>query len=149
MQEDDETSSPSYSRSRAEWLEADGLGGFASGTVDGIRTRRYHAILLVATEPPTGRFVLVNGFEAWLERPQGTVALTSQRYAPDVIHPDGADRISSFTPDPWPSWVFALTDGTRIAHGVLVPRGRAAAILSWRVLDGHGGILAVRPLVSG
>src|SRR5690349_5186633 len=43
-----------------EWLETDGLGGFASGTVPGVRTRRYHALLLVATTPPTGRFVLVN-----------------------------------------------------------------------------------------
>ena len=48
-------------------MEADGLGGFASGTVNGIRTRRYHAILLTATTPPAGRVVLVNGFEAWLE----------------------------------------------------------------------------------
>ena len=38
----------------AEWLEADGLGGFASGTVAGVRTRRYHALLLAATTPPTG-----------------------------------------------------------------------------------------------
>ena len=38
-----------------EWLEADGLGGFASGTVSGIRTRRYHALLLTATQPPAGR----------------------------------------------------------------------------------------------
>jgi glycogen debranching enzyme len=45
----------------SEWLEADGLGGFASGTVSGIRTRRYHALLLAATTPPTGRMVLVNG----------------------------------------------------------------------------------------
>ncbi len=50
-----------------EWLEADGLGGFASGTVSGIRTRRYHALLLTATTPPTGRMVLVNGFDAWVE----------------------------------------------------------------------------------
>jgi glycogen debranching enzyme len=49
----------------AEWLEADGLGGFASGTVSGIRTRRYHALLLTATTPPAGRMVLVNGFDAW------------------------------------------------------------------------------------
>ncbi|PYN18882.1 MAG: hypothetical protein DMD99_26605, partial [Candidatus Rokuibacteriota bacterium] len=49
----------------AEWLEADGLGGFASGTVSGMRTRRYHALLLTAITPPTGRFVLVNGFDAW------------------------------------------------------------------------------------
>ena len=63
------------SHSRAEWLEADGLGGFASGTTSGIRTRRYHALLLAATTPPTGRFVLVNGLEAWLEGNGGTVAL--------------------------------------------------------------------------
>ena len=55
---------------RTEWLEADGLGGFASGTTSGIRTRRYHALLLTATTPPTGRVVLVNGFDAWLETPQ-------------------------------------------------------------------------------
>ena len=43
------------SKGSAEWLEADGLGGFASGTVSGIRTRRYQALLLAATNPPTGR----------------------------------------------------------------------------------------------
>jgi glycogen debranching enzyme len=53
--------------SRGEWLEADGLGGFASGTVAGLRTRRYHALLLTAATPPTGRMVLVNGFDAWVE----------------------------------------------------------------------------------
>ena len=58
-----------------EGLEADGLGGFASGTASGIRTRRYHALLLTATTPPTGRVVLVNGFDAWLETPSGRVAL--------------------------------------------------------------------------
>src|SRR5215208_5336091 len=56
----------------SEWLEADGLGGFASGTVGGVRTRRYHALLLTATTPPTGRFVLVNGFDAWVDTPNGT-----------------------------------------------------------------------------
>src|SRR5206468_1404797 len=87
----------------AEWLEADGLGGFASGTVSGIRTRRYHAILLVATTPPTGRFVLVNGFEAWLERPGEALALTSQPYTPDAVHPDGTERISPAAGPPRPA----------------------------------------------
>src|SRR5260221_3374481 len=99
-----------------EWLEADGLGGFASGTVSGIRTRRYHALLLTATTPPTGRFVLVNGFDAWVETPDGAFSLSSQRYAPDVVHPDGAQHIESFTADPWPSWCFRLDDGTVIEH---------------------------------
>src|SRR5215468_2161720 len=88
----------------AEWLEADGLGGFASGTVSGIRTRRYHALLLTATTPPAGRMVLVNGFDAWAETQRGTFAISSQRYGPDIIHPDGASRIESFEHQPWPRW---------------------------------------------
>ena len=62
---------------RREWLEPDGLGGFASGTASGIRTRRYHAVLLAATTPPTGRMVLVNGFDAWLDTGSESVALST------------------------------------------------------------------------
>jgi hypothetical protein len=68
-----------------EWLEAEGLGGFASGTAHGIRTRRYHALLLVATTPPTGRMVLVNGFDAWVETKSGKYVLSSQNYAPGIV----------------------------------------------------------------
>ena len=144
------TSSPLHSpRGCAEWLEADGLGGFASGTVSGLRSRRYHAILLAATTPPAGRVVLVNGFEAWLEAPGGTHALTSQHYTPDVIHPDGAQRIESFDPEPWPSWVFRLPDGSRIEHGIFVHPGAPVSFLYWRLREGPGGTLAVRPLLSG
>ena len=57
-------SGPSPVDDRTEWLEADGLGGFASGTTLGVRTRRYHALLQAATTPPTGRMVLVNGLGA-------------------------------------------------------------------------------------
>ena len=127
----------SASPTSREWIEADGLGGFASGTASGIRTRRYHALLLAATMPPTGRFVLVNGIEAWLETPAGSFALSSQHYAPDVIHPDGAARIERFTSNPWPRWTFALPDGTRIEHGILAQPGHASTALYWRLLEGR------------
>jgi predicted glycogen debranching enzyme len=135
-----------------EWLEADGLGGFASGTVSGIRTRRYHALLLSAVTPPTGRMVLVNGVEAWLETATGSVALSSHRYLPDVIHPDGASRIEHFTTDPWPTWRFVLADGAAVEHEIFVPHGSAAIILSWklrarRVTKGELARLHVRPLL--
>lgn len=134
-------------RSSAEWLEADGVGGFASGTVNGIRTRRYHALLLAATS--VRRMVLVNGLEAWLDTRAGSFALASQRYAPDVVHPDGAQRVVSFEADPWPLWTLALPDGNRIEHGLFVAPGQAATILYWRLLEGPGGTLSVRPLISG
>lgn len=134
----------------AEWLEADGLGGFASGTAGLVRTRRYHALLLAATTPPTGRMTLVNGLEAWLETPSGTFALSSQRYLPDVVHPDGASRITRFTPEPWPTWTFALPGGITIEHAVLVAKGAARVVASWRLVSGPPGLtLCVRPLLSG
>jgi len=135
---------------RDEWLEADGLGGFASGTAGLVRTRRYHALLLSATTPPTGRVVLVSGVDAWLETPAGTFALTSQRYEPGVIHPDGTSRVTAFTIDPWPRWTFTLEDRTIVEHSVVVERGSPLVALTWRVMATHGPIrLSVRPFLSG
>jgi predicted glycogen debranching enzyme len=132
-----------------EWLEADGLGGFASGTATGIRTRRYHALLLTATTPPTGRMVLVNGCDAWFENASGSFALTSQRYEPGVVHPDGASRVTEFSLDPWPRWIYTLADGTTIAHEVIARHGSPVVALSWRVLSGSRGSFSVRPFFSG
>jgi predicted glycogen debranching enzyme len=132
-----------------EWLETDGLGGFASGTAAIVRTRRYHALLLAATRPPSGRMVLVNGVEAWLERNAVRFALTSDRYDPGVIHPDGAGHIESFAPQPYPRWRFVLPDHSRVEHGILVAPGRASTIAYWKLLEGTGGTLGVRPFISG
>jgi predicted glycogen debranching enzyme len=135
----------------AEWLEVDGLGGFASGTTAGIRTRRYHALLLTATSPPAGRKVLVNGFEAWVETARGNRFLTSQRYLPDIVYPDGITRIKTFELRPWPTWLFELDDNLAIEQEVFVPYGQSALVSIWR-LTGNPGYevkLAVRPFLSG
>jgi predicted glycogen debranching enzyme len=133
-----------------EWLEADGFGGFASGTSTGIRTRRYHALLLTATTPPTGRMVLVNGFDAWIETPKGRFALTSQRYAPDVMHPDGAQRIEGFSVEPWPTWLFKFEDGTELTQEIFVAGEFGVTALTWRLTREMKNVrLFVRPLLSG
>src|SRR5215207_116143 len=133
----------------AEWLEADGLGGFAFGRVDGIRTRRYHAVLAVATTPPTGRIVLVNGFDAWVETAGGRFALSSQRYAPDVTHPDGAARLAAFTRDPWPTWTYALPNGLEVIQELVIVRGAPLVALSWRLNRPDAARLIVQPYLSG
>src|SRR5690606_1795245 len=97
--------------------------GFASGTASGIRTRRYHALLLAAATPPTGRIVLVNGFDAHVETPTGSYALSSQEYSPDVIHPDGARRTVEFIYEPWPKWRFGLDDGATVEQDIFVVHG--------------------------
>jgi len=134
--------------SRKEWLEADGLGGFASGTVAGLRTRRYHALLLTAT--PTGRMVLVNGFDAWVETKGARFELSSQWYAPGVLGGHGAENIESFEPSPWPKWIYKFTDGTRIRQEIFVADKTPVTCVTWRLLSAAGPAkLTVRPFLSG
>jgi predicted glycogen debranching enzyme len=138
------------SASMREWLEADGLGGFASGTASGIRTRRYHALLLTARNPPTGRMVLVNGLDAFVETAAGRLAISSQAYAPGLVHPDGASRIDGFEHEPWPRWTFMLPDGTRLSQEILVLKDASVTAVVWKLLWGSGPVsLEVRPFLSG
>ena len=141
----------SQAQDAAEWLEADGLGAYASGEADGVRTRRYHALLMACATPPTNRIVLVNGVEGFVETAGGRFAITSQRYAPGVLDPDGASRLAGFTHEPWPSWTHALPDGTVIGHEVFVEPHSGACVLRWRRLSGPAGpcILSLRPLLTG
>ncbi len=130
-----------------EWLEADGRGGFAYGTVGLFRTRRYHALLLASAAPPTGRFVLVNGIEAWAVTPAGRTALTAQAHPDGTIFPAGRAHLRDFQVAPFPSWFFALSDGTAITFTLFCVREEAETILRWtadRQVD-----RAVRPLFSG
>lgn len=134
----------------AEWLEADGQGGFASGTVAGWRTRRYHALLLTPLRPPAERVVLVNGFEAWLDVDGGSVPLSTQHYAPDVLYPRGVDHIAGFTPEPWPRWTFALPGGGSLEHECLVDTVDGSVVLGWRLqASARPAQLHVRLLLSG
>jgi len=131
-----------------EWLEADGLGGFASGTASGLRTRRYHGLLCAARTPPTGRALLVAAVEAWVDLGRGPRALTSHRYDPGVTHPDGVARLAAFTPEPWPTWTYELEDGARVVHELFVPRDAAEVVLRWRLEGAPRGTLTLRPLLA-
>ncbi len=134
-----------------EWIEPNEFGGFASGTASGIRTRRYHSLLLAKTNSPTGRLVLVNGFDAQVEFDGETCWLSSQHYAPDVIHPDGASRIIKFESTPWPRWSFKLPDDLVIEQEIFIPRGTSSVVMAWKLI-GHTNErvkLKVRLFLSG
>lgn len=141
-----------------EWLEADGLGGFASGTTTGARTRRYHALLCCATTPPTTRMVLVNGLEAWVEIAEQRVPLSTQVYEPGVVHPDGYRQLKEFNRDPWPRWTWTIKSPRgliEIDQELFVPWHRPMSVLRWSVraagkeTPGPAITLCVRPLLSG
>jgi predicted glycogen debranching enzyme len=132
-----------------EWLETNGRGGFASGTVAGPNTRRYHALLLIARNPPVDRFVLVNHLEEHLEINGQAVPLSANCY-PGVVHPDGYRRCSGFTSDPWPTWTYDL-GGMQVIREIFCPQGRDMVVIRWH-LAGAGrqtAKLTVRPMLSG
>ena len=131
-----------------EWIETDALGGFASGTVSTIRTRRYHALLLSAQTPPSDRWVLVNDVEVWLDVDGQRLDLSSHQYG-DVIHPNGAERIRSFSIEPWPTWTYAVA-GFEVEFEVCGVHESPTTLLRWtpRRLD-RPATLFVRPLLSG
>ncbi len=133
-----------------EWIEPDGLGGFASGTVGGIRTRRYHALLLAATSAPAGRVLLVNGFEAWVDSETASYALTSQRYAPGVVHPEGSARIVRFRSEPWPCWRYHLPEGIAVEQELLAAHGSPVVLVRFRIVRGRRSArrLRLRPFLS-
>src|SRR5262249_55487252 len=129
-----------------EWLEAGALGGFASGTVLGIRTRRYHALLLAAMRPPAERWGLVPDVEAWIEANDQRSPLSTSIYDGDVMHPNGATYLRSFAIDPWPSWTWSLPDGNEIVGELFVPPGLSVVMLRWTRTRGDGAArLLVRP----
>ncbi|NKJ50174.1 glycogen debranching protein [Burkholderia sp. SG-MS1] len=138
-----------------EWLEADGAGGFASGTVGMSRTRRYHALLLNATRAPGGRVVLVNGVEAWLEARGRRYPLSSQRYVPNVTYPDLGASLTGFDTAPWPTWRIRLDTLNVVIAELFVSHATRETVLRWRLDsaevagDMSAPVLKVRPLLSG
>jgi predicted glycogen debranching enzyme len=92
---------------RREWLETNGLGGFASSTITGLNTRRYHGLLVAATKPPVGREVLLSKLEETLLIDGQPFDLSCNRY-PGVVHPQGFCYLTHFRLDPFPVFTYQV-----------------------------------------
>ncbi|MEP6925028.1 MAG: amylo-alpha-1,6-glucosidase [Pyrinomonadaceae bacterium] len=90
-----------------EWLETNGIGGYASSTIAGINTRRYHGLLVAATTPPTGRAVLLSKLEEAVSV-DGTIYELSANQYPKTIYPNGYSFLKSFRLNPFPIWQFEI-----------------------------------------
>ena len=90
-----------------EWLETNGLGGFASSTIAGLNTRRYHGMLIAATKPPVGRMVLLSKLEETLILDGKSFELSANQY-PGVIYPRGYQYQTRFRLDPFPVFTYQV-----------------------------------------
>jgi predicted glycogen debranching enzyme len=95
-----------------EWLVTNGIGGFASGTVAGSATRRYHGVLIAALQPPVGRTQLVSSIDETLRYNGKEYSLATHRWASGAVEPQGFRHIESFHLDgKTPVWIYAFADG--------------------------------------
>ncbi|MFI5323565.1 MAG: glycogen debranching enzyme N-terminal domain-containing protein, partial [Thermodesulfobacteriota bacterium] len=96
---------------KREWLVTNGIGGFASGTVAGLLTRRYHGLLVAALQPPLGRNLLVTKLDETAAYNGKNYPLTANRWADGTVDPRGYVEIEKFYLDgTTPVWNFACAD---------------------------------------
>ena len=140
---------PNFTR---EWLIANGLGGFASGTIAGAVTRRYHAFLCAAPNGPQERFVLVTKIEETLEVGEEHFPLSANIWD-NSVSPRGDLFLESFCVDPFPRWIYRVpTAGNpvRIEKLMWMPDEVNATIVRYKLLSGDAQdvTLHVRPFLA-
>src|SRR5215467_192095 len=138
------------SASKREWIETNGLGGFASSTVAGLNTRRYHGLLVAAADPPAGRVVLLSKLEDALVVDGSRYELSVNQY-PGTIHPSGHQHLTGFRLDPFPIYTYTL-NGVSLEKPVFMKYGENTVAVRYEIkgLDPRPGncYLEVRPLIA-
>jgi len=132
-----------------EWIETNGIGGYAGSTVSGANTRRYHGLLVAATHPPVGRMVLLSKLDEEIKTDQGYYELGCNQY-PGAVHPAGYTFIREFRKDLFPEWIYQLPDGTRLKKTVAAIHGSNTTILVYEILKAEKPfVMHWLPLLAG
>ncbi len=134
---------------KLEWLETNGLGGFASSTVTGMNTRRYHGLLTAATKPPVGRIVMLSKFEEVLVIDGRRYELSVNQY-PGIVHPQGFLYQTAFRLDPFPVFSYEV-EGLQLQKSVFMVQGQNTTVVHYELLEvpiNEEVQLEIRPLIA-
>ncbi|MGQ0560513.1 MAG: amylo-alpha-1,6-glucosidase [Gemmatimonadota bacterium] len=130
-----------------EWLVTNGLGGYASGTVSGIITRRHHGLLIAALPAPLGRTLMLNHLSEELRFEDGrAIELGGEELVGPVLQFHGAEHLREFRLERGlPVWIYAVDDNI-IEKRVLMPHARNTVLVSYRLVQGGAGVeMRLRP----
>ncbi|MDP3785987.1 MAG: glycogen debranching enzyme N-terminal domain-containing protein, partial [Candidatus Omnitrophota bacterium] len=131
-----------------EWIETNGLGGYASSTIIGTNTRRYHGLLVATTRPPLGRMVILSKLEETVVLKDGSRYNLSCNKYPAVIHPEGYRYLEEFRLDPFPIFTYTIGD-TVIEKAVFMVHGENTSVITYKVLKSPSYLeLLIRPLIA-
>jgi predicted glycogen debranching enzyme len=130
--------------SKLEWLQTDGSGGFAMGTVAGVNTRRYHGYLVASLEPPVGRFVALAKTDEEIDIGGSRYALGCNQF-PGAIDPRGFELLDSFRLDPFPIWTWQLGSET-LTKQLFFVKDKTTVVVQYTATAGC--TLRVRPFLA-
>lgn len=135
---------------RLEWLETNGLGGWAGTTVAGLNSRRYHGLLVAAT-PAGRRAVLLSRLDETIHVEGGSFDLGCNQF-PGTVAPRGFQHLVSFTQDLFPTFEYEAggIGGIRLRKTVAAVDGENTTLVLYEVLEAPGPfILSLRPFLAG
>jgi len=134
---------------RREWLVTNGLGGYASGTLAGIATRRYHGLLVAALTPPVGRTVLVGALDEQAAYAGTRYQLSTHEFGDGTIASQGYRYLQAFWLEGMlPAWSFAVGDAL-LERRVWMAYGQNTTYVRYRLLRGTRPLeLKLTPLVT-
>ena len=134
---------------RREWLVTNGIGGYASGALNGVSSRSYHGLLVAALEPPVGRIVLVGASAEQATYRGRRSYIGSNEYADGVFAPDGFRNLAEFRLEgTLPVWTYALADAL-IERRVWMVHGKNTTYVSYKMIRGTDSVeLDITPLVT-
>jgi predicted glycogen debranching enzyme len=126
--------------SSREWLVTNAIGGYASGTISGCATRRYHGLLFAALQPPVGRMQLVAGLDEIIGYAGSNYELATHEWASGAIAPQGFSFIESFRLEGTiPTWVYALDDA-RLEKRIWMRQGENTTYIRYTLLQASSPI---------
>ncbi|MGA2310116.1 MAG: amylo-alpha-1,6-glucosidase [Candidatus Bathyarchaeia archaeon] len=132
-----------------EWLVTNGLGGYASSTVLGINTRKYHGLLVAALHPPKDRRVFLTKLDEDVSVGNDVYRLGANEFQGGFF-PRGYSFLEEFSVSPFPKYVYALPN-VEVQKTIFTPYGKNAAITLYRVLNSNSFDVKVQvfPIVNG
>lgn len=130
-----------------EWLITNGIGGYASSSIPGLNTRRYHGLLVAAMAPPVRRHVLLSRVEETVVWNSGHADLACNEY-PGAIFPRGDQLLRAFSNEPHPRWAYQ-SGGWTLEKQVRLLHGENTVVLTYTLLGAERPVnLEVRPLFA-
>jgi len=134
---------------RREWLVTNGIGGYASSTILGINTRKYHGLLVAALNPPVDRWVLLTKLDEEIRIGNEAYLFGSNEFKHDIINPEGYRFLLDFSLNLLPTYRYAV-HGVRLQKTIFMPHRKNVTIVTYEVFNPNEEKASVRvsPLIN-